>query len=62
MSDVLTLFLSFTALAGLVLIPLGFPGLWVIVLTIAVYGWVEQFSAPITWEFVAVIVAVAILT
>jgi uncharacterized protein len=62
MSDVLALFLGLSALAGLVLIPLGLPGLWVIVLTIAAYGWVEQFSAPITWEFVAVTVAVAILT
>jgi hypothetical protein len=31
------------SLVGLVLIPLGLPGLWVIVLAILGYGWLTRF-------------------
>lgn len=37
------LLLAVADLAGLVLIPLGLPGLWVIVLGIIAYGWLTDF-------------------
>jgi len=37
------LVLAISSLAGLLLIPLGLPGLWVIVLGILAYGWLTDF-------------------
>lgn len=44
------------ALAGLVLIPFGLPGLWVIVLAIIGYGWLTDFQAMSAWFLIVVIV------
>ena len=46
------------ALIGLALIPLGLPGLWLIVLGIAGYGWLTDFQT-ITAGFVALVVVLA---
>jgi len=37
------LLLAISSIAGLLLIPLGLPGLWVIVLGIVAYGWLTDF-------------------
>lgn len=38
-------FLVVACLGGLVLVPLGLPGLWVMVLGVAAYGWLTGFEA-----------------
>lgn len=38
------LVLASTALAGLILIPLGLPGLWLMVLGVIAYGWLTGFA------------------
>jgi uncharacterized protein YqgC (DUF456 family) len=48
------------SLVGLVLIPLGLPGLWVIVLAILGYGWLTQFRT-LSAFFIGVVVALALL-
>src|ERR671916_444615 len=48
------------ALIGLVLIPLGLPGLWVILLGIIGYGWLTDFQT-LSATFLIVIIALAIL-
>jgi uncharacterized protein YqgC (DUF456 family) len=47
-------------LAGLLLIPLGLPGLWVMVLGVLAYGWLTGFQA-VTAGIVALVVALAVL-
>ena len=46
------LLLAVTGLAGLLLIPFGLPGLWLIVLGILAYGWLTDFRlAPgVVWS------------
>jgi uncharacterized protein YqgC (DUF456 family) len=48
------------SLVGLVLIPLGLPGLWVIVLAILGYGWLTDFRT-LSAGFILLIVALALL-
>jgi uncharacterized protein len=48
------------ALAGLVLIPFGLPGLWLIVLAIIGYGWLTEFHTMSAWYLILVI-ALALL-
>ena len=48
------------SLVGLVLIPLGLPGLWVIVLAILGYGWLTQFRT-LSAFFIGLVVALALL-
>lgn len=40
------------ALVGLVLIPLGLPGLWVIVGGVLLYGWLTSFATVGVWTIV----------
>src|SRR3989442_10335610 len=40
-----TVLLALCLLAGLVLVPLGLPGLWVMVAGVAGYGWLTDFRA-----------------
>ena len=47
-------------IAGLLLIPLGLPGLWVIVLAIIGYGWLNDFQG-MSGGFLAVVIGLAIL-
>jgi len=47
------------ALAGLVLIPFGLPGLWLIVLAIIGYGWLTDFQTMSAW-FLALVIALAL--
>jgi uncharacterized protein len=49
-----------SAVAGLLLIPLGLPGLWVIVLGIVGYGWLTDFRTVSTW-FLVTAIALALL-
>jgi uncharacterized protein YqgC (DUF456 family) len=54
------LFLVACSLAGLLLIPLGLPGLWVMVLGMLAYGWLTSFQA-VTAGTIALAVALAAL-
>lgn len=46
MSDVLAVFvLAACGIVGLLMIPFGLPGLWVMVLGFLVYGWLTQFRS-----------------
>jgi hypothetical protein len=54
------LLLVAAGLVGLVLIPFGLPGLWVIVLGILGYGWLTDFST-LTAGFLALIIGLALL-
>lgn len=45
---------------GLLLIPFGLPGLWVIVLGIAGYGWLTQF-ATLSAGFMVLVIGLAVL-
>ena len=47
------------ALAGLVLIPFGLPGLWLIVLAIIGYGWLTDFQTMSAW-FLLLVIALAL--
>ena len=47
------------ALAGLVLIPFGLPGLWLIVLAIIGYGWLTDFQTMSAW-FLFLVIALAL--
>jgi uncharacterized protein YqgC (DUF456 family) len=51
---VITLFLS--DLAGLVLIPLGLPGLWVMVIGFLIYGAATDFRTAGLWSIVLILV------
>ena len=55
-----TVLLVVASLIGLVLIPLGLPGLWVILLGIVGYGWLTDFQT-MSATFLVVIIALAIL-
>jgi uncharacterized protein YqgC (DUF456 family) len=55
-----TVLLVVASLAGLALIPLGLPGLWVILLGIVGYGWLTDFQT-LSATFLVVIIALAIL-
>ena len=58
LSPVLVLVVS--AVIGLLLIPLGLPGLWVIVLGILGYGWLTDFR-NLSVGFIALAVGLAVL-
>ncbi|HEU5304727.1 MAG TPA: DUF456 domain-containing protein [Gemmatimonadales bacterium] len=49
-----------TGLIGLVLIPFGLPGLWVILLGILGYGWLTDFQTMGVW-FLGLMIGLAIL-
>jgi uncharacterized protein YqgC (DUF456 family) len=54
------LILAVAGVVGLLLIPLGLPGLWVIVLGILAYGWLTDFQT-LTAGFLALIIGLAAL-
>ena len=54
------LLLITTGLIGLVLIPFGLPGLWVIVLGVVAYGWLNDFQT-LSVGFMALILSLAII-
>ena len=54
------LLIVISGLVGLVLIPLGLPGLWVILLGIIGYGWITEFSTLST-GFLVLAIGLAIL-
>ena len=54
------LLLVISSLAGLLLIPLGLPGLWVMVLGVLAYGWLTDFQT-VTAGIVALVVALAVV-
>jgi uncharacterized protein YqgC (DUF456 family) len=54
------LLLIAASLIGLVLIPLGLPGLWVILLGILGYGWLTDFQTLGVW-FIGIVTALALL-
>jgi uncharacterized protein YqgC (DUF456 family) len=54
------LLLGVLFLAGLVLVPLGLPGLWVMVLAVLGYGWLTDF-ATVSLTLVAVVVGLAVV-
>jgi uncharacterized protein len=54
-----TLLLVAAALVGLALIPLGLPGLWVIVLGIIGYGWLTDYRT-VSGGFLAIVLALAL--
>ena len=61
MTDSAAVFLLIAAsLVGLVLIPLGLPGLWVIALAILGYGWLTDFRT-LSAGFILLIVGLALL-
>jgi uncharacterized protein YqgC (DUF456 family) len=54
------LLLGLLFLAGLVLIPLGLPGLWVMVLALLGYGWLTDFHT-VSLTLIAVVVGLAVV-
>lgn len=61
MSDLPSLLLLIiTSLAGLLIIPFGLPGLWVMVLGVVAYGWLTGFQA-VTAGIVALVLALAVV-
>jgi len=54
------LLLLATGFIGLVLIPFGLPGLWVILLGILGYGWLTDFQTLSVW-FLALMIGLAIV-
>src|SRR6266542_1020817 len=52
--------LTTTVLIGLLLIPLGFPGLWVMVGGILVYGWLTSFRS-VSVALIAIVLGLAFL-
>lgn len=59
--DVLAISLLIVGLvAGLLLVPLGLPGLWVMVGAILVYGWLTDFRS-LSGAVIAIVLAVALL-
>jgi uncharacterized protein len=55
-----TLLILTTGLIGLLLIPFGLPGLWVILLGILGYGWMTDFQTVGLW-FLALMIGLAIV-
>src|SRR6266508_5552821 len=60
MIDLPILLLAASALAGLLLIPFGLPGLWLIVLGIVSYGWLTDFRT-LSAGLVALAIGLAVL-
>jgi uncharacterized protein YqgC (DUF456 family) len=59
MPTVLPIVLLFACvLVGLVLVPLGLPGLWVMVLGVIAYGWLTDFHSVGPW-LIALVLALA---
>jgi uncharacterized protein len=54
------LLLLVAGVTGLVLIPFGLPGLWVIVLGVVGYGWLTEFQT-VSATFLGLIIALAIV-
>jgi uncharacterized protein YqgC (DUF456 family) len=54
------LLMALCALVGLVLIPLGLPGLWIMVAGILAYGWLSDFRT-IGIATIAIVLAIAFL-
>lgn len=54
------LLLIVTGITGLILIPFGLPGLWVIVLGVIGYGWLSDFQT-VSATFMGLIIALAIV-
>jgi len=54
------LLLAIVELAGLVMVPLGLPGLWVMILGLLGYGWFTGFQSVGMWT-VALVLALALL-
>lgn len=52
--------LIFGIVAGLVLIPLGLPGLWVMVGGILIYGWLTDFRS-LSVALIAIVLAIAFI-
>ena len=52
--------LAVAILAGLVLVPLGLPGLWVMVGGILVYGWLTSFRT-LSVALIAIVIGIAFL-
>jgi hypothetical protein len=55
MSGLGPVLLLLACLAGLLLIPFGLPGLWLIVLAIIGYGWLNDYQNMSAWFLVVVI-------
>ena len=54
-----TVLLALCLLAGLVLVPLGLPGLWVMVAGVVGYGWLTEFrSVGVTTIALGIAIAV----
>ena len=60
MDSLAVLILILAGLLGLVLIPFGLPGLWVILLGILAYGWLTNFATLSPW-LIGLATAVALL-
>ena len=58
LSPVLILIIS--GVVGLLLIPFGLPGTWVILLGILGYGWLTQFQTLSVW-FIVLVTVLALL-
>jgi uncharacterized protein len=54
------LLLLVAGVTGLVLIPFGLPGLWVIVLGVVAYGWLTEFQT-VSATFMGIIIALAVV-
>ena len=60
MTELALLLLLAGSVAGLLLIPFGLPGLWVIVLAIVGYGWLTEFRT-LSAGFLAVVLGLALV-
>jgi len=60
MSGLAPALLLVACVTGLVLIPFGLPGLWVIVLAIIGYGWLDDFRGMSAW-FLLIVIGLAVL-
>ena len=60
MDALATAILILGLVTGLLLVPLGLPGLWVMVGTILVYGWLTDFRS-LSVALIAIVLAVALL-
>src|SRR5215210_6988145 len=54
------LLLALTGVAGLLLIPFGLPGLWLIVLGVLGYGWLTDFQT-MSATFLALVIGLALV-
>jgi uncharacterized protein len=60
MSGLAPVLLLLACVAGLLLIPFGLPGLWLIVLAIIGYGWLDDYQNMSAW-FLLVVIGLATL-